>query len=198
MTRSDLFPGLGVGSSSLIVPVYISECSPPAIRGRLIGLFEIVLQLSQIIGFWVNYGVNQNISGERDSQWRIPFGLQFIPGTLLVILMSRQPESPRWLARKSRFSDTRKVLAKLRRLPEDHEYLNWEVNAIRQQIEAEDAPSLMAKLREIFTTNVRKRLLIAMALMMLQNLSGINALNYVCAFALIACPSRQAVLDYKF
>lgn len=29
--------GLGVGASSLIIPVYISESSPPAIRGRLIG-----------------------------------------------------------------------------------------------------------------------------------------------------------------
>ena len=55
--------GLGVGASSLIIPVYISESSPPAIRGRLIGIFEILLQFSQIPGFWVNYGVNQNISG---------------------------------------------------------------------------------------------------------------------------------------
>lgn len=46
------FAGLGVGASSLIIPVYISESSPPAIRGRLIGIFEILLQFSQIPG-WV-------------------------------------------------------------------------------------------------------------------------------------------------
>lgn len=44
------FVGLGVGASSLIIPVYISESSPPAIRGRLIGIFEILLQFSQIPG----------------------------------------------------------------------------------------------------------------------------------------------------
>ncbi|KAL6248627.1 hypothetical protein RBB50_004882 [Rhinocladiella similis] len=173
--------GLAVGASSLIVPVYISECSPPAIRGRLIGIFEIVLQLSQIVGFWVNYGVNKNISGSDDSQWRIPFGLQFVPGTLLVVLMALQPESPRWLAKKGKFPQAQRTLSILRQCPEDHEYLAWELHAIRSQIEAEtaeSATSLLGKLKEIYNTNVRTRLLIAMALMMLQNLSGINALNY--------------------
>jgi MFS family permease len=42
---------LAVGASSLMVPIYISECSPPAIRGRLVGVFEVVLQFSQIVGF---------------------------------------------------------------------------------------------------------------------------------------------------
>lgn len=35
--------GLGIGASSLIVPVYIAETSPPSIRGRLIGIFEVSL-----------------------------------------------------------------------------------------------------------------------------------------------------------
>jgi len=33
--------GLGIGASSLIVPVYIAETAPPSIRGRLIGIFEV-------------------------------------------------------------------------------------------------------------------------------------------------------------
>jgi MFS family permease len=64
--------GLSVGASSLIVPQYIAEWSPPAIRGRLVGIFEMVLQVSQIIGFWVNYGVNEHISASSDAQWRAP------------------------------------------------------------------------------------------------------------------------------
>lgn len=35
--------GLGIGAASLIVPVYIAEVSPPSIRGRLIGIFEVSL-----------------------------------------------------------------------------------------------------------------------------------------------------------
>src|SRR5690606_27392597 len=36
--------GLGIGSTSMCVPVYISETAPPSIRGRLVGIFEIASQ----------------------------------------------------------------------------------------------------------------------------------------------------------
>lgn len=38
--------GLGIGAASLTVPVYIAETSPPSIRGRLIGFFEVCPTLS--------------------------------------------------------------------------------------------------------------------------------------------------------
>lgn len=38
--------GLGIGAASLTVPVYIAETSPPSIRGRLIGIFEVFLTAS--------------------------------------------------------------------------------------------------------------------------------------------------------
>lgn len=173
--------GLGVGSSSLIIPVYISESSPPAIRGRLIGIFEILLQISQIPGFWVNYGVNKNMSPTSDSQWRIPFGIQLVPGVLLMVLMSLQTESPRFLAKKGNWDSVQKVLSHIRKLPADHEYIAWEMSTIRDQLESESSEtgtSVVAKLKQIFSTNVKKRLGTGMALMMFQNLSGINALNY--------------------
>jgi len=42
--------GLGVGIASCLVPVYISEFSPPAIRGRLVGIYEIMYQVAALIG----------------------------------------------------------------------------------------------------------------------------------------------------
>lgn len=36
--------GLGIGASSMTVPVYIAEIAPPSVRGRLIGIFEIASQ----------------------------------------------------------------------------------------------------------------------------------------------------------
>lgn len=41
-----VFTGLGVGSSAMILPIYVSECSPALIRGRLVGVFEIMLQVA--------------------------------------------------------------------------------------------------------------------------------------------------------
>lgn len=167
----------------MIVPIYISESGPPAIRGRLIGVFEIFLQISQIFGFWVNYGVNIHISADSNAQWRLPFALQLVPGSLLVICMFLQPESPRWLLNAGKVDEARKVLQRLRQLPADDAYLQWEVNSILQQIEQEDLRggkrTLASKLKEIFgNPKMRLRLGLGVAMFVSQNMSGINALNY--------------------
>jgi MFS family permease len=84
----------GVGLASGIVPLYCAELSPPAIRGRLVGIYEISVQLGTCIGFWICYGVKENMA-ETSSQWILPFAIQLVPGGLLVIGMIFVPESPR-------------------------------------------------------------------------------------------------------
>jgi MFS family permease len=46
--------GIGVGGASNLTPIYISELSPPAIRGRLVGLYELGWQIGGLVGFWIN------------------------------------------------------------------------------------------------------------------------------------------------
>lgn len=46
--------GLGTGVASNIIPIYLSELAPPAIRGRLVGLYELGWQIGGLIGFWIN------------------------------------------------------------------------------------------------------------------------------------------------
>lgn len=64
--------GLGVGASAMILPVYVSECSPALIRGRLVGVFEIMLQVALVFGFWVNYGVTRTSQVTRTSSGTFP------------------------------------------------------------------------------------------------------------------------------
>ncbi|KAJ3958394.1 hypothetical protein N0V92_005036 [Colletotrichum tropicale] len=122
------------------------------------------------------------LTGSSDTQWHVPFALQIIPGSLLSICMFLQPESPRWLLNAGRTDQARRVLQRLRKLPADHPYLNWEINTVLQQIEEETAMGanrgLLEKLREIKLPTNRRRLLLGIALMFIQNMSGINALNY--------------------
>jgi MFS family permease len=44
--------GLGVGGCSNMTPIFISELSPPAIRGRLVGIYELGWQIGGLVGFW--------------------------------------------------------------------------------------------------------------------------------------------------
>jgi MFS family permease len=46
--------GVGVGGASNLTPIYISELAPPAIRGRLVGLYEMGWQIGGVVGFWIN------------------------------------------------------------------------------------------------------------------------------------------------
>ena len=62
--------GIGVGGCSMIVPIYISELSPPAVRGRLVGIYELGWQIGGLTGFWINYGVSETLAPSR-TQWLV-------------------------------------------------------------------------------------------------------------------------------
>ncbi|KAJ5127267.1 sugar transporter [Penicillium atrosanguineum] len=90
--------GVGVGFASMLVPLYTAECAPPKIRGRLVGIYEIGVQIGTCLGFWINFGVGGNMA-PTSAQWMTPFALQLIPGGLLIIGLLFMPESPRWMAK---------------------------------------------------------------------------------------------------
>lgn len=176
--------GLAIGASSTLLPIYIAECSPAAIRGRLVGIFEIMLQIALVFGFWVNYGVNRNISPDSNMQWHIPVAIQFVPAGLLLISMPFIIESPRWLVSANRMEKARKALSWVRNLPEDHPYINMELGEIQASVNHElessgGRRSTKQIFRELAAPGVRGRASVSVTLMLLQNLTGINAINYV-------------------
>jgi sugar porter (SP) family MFS transporter len=175
--------GLGVGGSSVLLPIYISECAPAPIRGRLVGIFEIMLQIALVFGFWVNYGVNKDIAGTNPLQWHIPVAVQFIPSGLLVLSLPFLIESPRWLVSKGREAEALKALSWVRNLSPEHEYIQWEIKEMRDQVQHEldltnGKTSVFQTFGELKEASIRNRILICVALHLLQNLTGINAINY--------------------
>lgn len=92
----------------MIVPVYISELAPPTIRGRLVGLQQWAITWGIMIMFYISYGCSY-INGT--AAFRVPWGVQMVPGFMLLFGMTLLPESPRWLARKGRWEECRAVLA---------------------------------------------------------------------------------------
>ena len=51
-----LIGGVGIGMLSMVAPLYISEISPPEIRGALLVLEEFSIVSGIVIAFWITYG----------------------------------------------------------------------------------------------------------------------------------------------
>jgi MFS family permease len=67
--------GLGIGGISNIIPIYLAEISPPAIRGRLVGMWEIGWQCGGLVGFWINVSsISDHSSSEYGSNWLCSMG----------------------------------------------------------------------------------------------------------------------------
>jgi sugar porter (SP) family MFS transporter len=192
--------GMGVGSLSMIVPMYNAEIAPPEVRGALVGLQQLSITLGIMVSFWIDYGTNY-IGGtgktQSDAAWLIPLCLQLVPAVLLGVGMVFMPFSPRWLTHHDREPEARRVLARLRNLPQDHELIELEFAEIKAQSLfekkslAENFPHLqdlrwtsVAKLQfvaigSLFKTKAMfKRVVLATVTMFFQQWTGINAVLY--------------------
>ncbi|PVI03025.1 general substrate transporter [Periconia macrospinosa] len=173
--------GLGVGLASGVVPLYIAELSPPSIRGRLVGIYEISVQTGTCIGFWICYGVQRHMAA-NSAQWITPFAVQLIPGGLLIIGMFFVPESPRWLAQHKSRSAGLAVLSKLRGLEDDHPYVQEEMTHIMDTINDvfEHTPNggLIAQWKELAIPSNRRRILVGVFIFIFMQGAGSNAINY--------------------
>lgn len=166
--------GLGIGAASNLTPLLISEIAPPAIRGQLVGMYEIGWQIGGLVGFWLPYGVSTNLTPNR-TQWLIPFAIQLLPGGLFVIGIPFIQESPRWLMSRGRRDAAIKNLCYLRNLSPEDSYIIEEVNQIDVQLEHDRTAvgvGFWAPFRQVFgRAYLFKRLLIVTSLFIFQNVS---------------------------
>ena len=140
LTRPDagrVLTGFGAGALTGVIPTFVAETSPPAIRGQLTGFFEISYQIGSLIGFWINYGITQHIKATSTATFRIPMAVQLIPGGLLLVGAIFLRESPAWLIRSGREDLALNNLEYLRMIPRDHVYIQEEVGFITARMEEE-------------------------------------------------------------
>ncbi|AAK47777.1 sugar porter family MFS transporter [Mycobacterium tuberculosis] len=83
-----LLLGVTIGLSVVVVPVYVAESAPAAVRGSLVTAY----QLATLSGIVVGYLVGYLLAGSHG--WRAMFGLAAAPATLLLPLLWRMPIPP--------------------------------------------------------------------------------------------------------
>ncbi|KAK0500345.1 general substrate transporter [Armillaria luteobubalina] len=192
--------GLGLGSSSMAVPLYNAELAPPEVRGSLVALQQLAIMFGVMISLWIDYGTNYiggTGQGQSEAAWRIPLALQLVPAIMLGCGILFMPFSPRWLINQGRDEEALTVLSNLRVLPKDNDLVRTEFLEIKAQYLFEKEisetkfpqyqdPSFISQfqlglhsyLSLILDRNLLWRVTVGSLTMFFQQWTGVNAILY--------------------
>ena len=99
--------GMSAGYMAVVMPMYITETLPPAIRGRGTGVFQFFLGLGLVVAAGagclvaMHYGASDKADAAgRVAAWGANFWWTMLPVAVLFFGSLRLPESPVWLERK--------------------------------------------------------------------------------------------------
>jgi MFS transporter, SP family, xylose:H+ symportor len=183
-----LLGGLAVGGASVVAPMYIAEISPARLRGRLVAVQQFNIVLGILLAFLSNYLIAQIDTGP--AAWRWMFGIQAIPSALFYVLMFLTPDTPRWLVARGRLDEARSVLSTL---GTDTNGVEKEIQEILGSLD----PSHHSVDEPFLTRKYRAPIMLAVAIAMFNQLSGINALMYYAPdiFRMAGAGSGSALLQ---
>jgi len=178
--------GLGIGISTVVAPMYISEIAPPKYRGRLAGMF----QFNIVFGILIAFVSNAMLAGIGENAWRWMLGVAAFPSLLYTALCFGLPESPRWLL--GRKGDREAGLEVLQRVQPD--LSKAEIAAEADLIIA--ASSEKVSSGNFWTARLRKPIMLAILIAFFNQLSGINAILYFAPriFELTGLGAKAALL----
>lgn len=160
--------GLGVGASSVVAPMYISEIAPAARRGQLVALYQFNIVFGILMAYFSNYLIG---TANLNEAWRWMMGVEALPALIYSILIIKVPKSPRWLiAKKKDFEGARVILTKT-----DPEGVD---EAIALAIEESKEIRGKARVSMLFNSKFRKISFMAILMAVFNQLSGINAIIY--------------------
>ncbi|KAF5380802.1 hypothetical protein D9757_007127 [Collybiopsis confluens] len=170
--------GFGIGAISAVAPAFVSECAPKEVRGRITGLFQIMVAFGVMLSYFINLGVGLHFAG-TSKIWRIPFGFQLVPAGIMTLGLLSIKESPRYLASIGKTEEAIATLAYLRRASPESEVVILEMAEIEAAIKEEREAREGLGLREAFLGKGNAiRFFIAFMIFVLQQWGGQNSVNY--------------------
>jgi sugar porter (SP) family MFS transporter len=182
--------GLGIGMASMLSPLYIAEVAPARIRGRMVSLNQLAI----VSGIVVVYYVNALIADLGDHTWNVVWGWRWmfasgaLPAVLFFGLLFLVPESPRWLTERGRESEARAILERVG----GREQADAQMQEVRLTLAQETG-----SLGQLIEPGMRRPLLVALTLAVLQQITGINVVLYYCPeiFKTAGVTATQALND---
>lgn len=179
---SRLIGGVGVGLASMVSPLYISEVSPPRLRGRMVTLFQLAITIGICLALLSNAWL-QHIALSRaitpgngrfhwmfvTQVWRGMFGVELVPSTLFLLLCFAIPETPRWLAKAGRTGKAEALLARI----DGEQAAKSGLREIQGSLRGEGG-----SITQLFEPGLRRALFIALFLAVVSELSGITVVFY--------------------
>ncbi|KAN0045380.1 hypothetical protein ACTA71_005757 [Dictyostelium dimigraforme] len=164
-----LITGVGVGIASSVVPLYITEISPPSFRGSLGLLRQSTVTLGIMLSSLFAYGLLVYSNG-----WRYTFAIASIPSLFQFIFGYWFVETPRWLISKNREKEAKEIMKRIEPNSSEHS-IDLQIVKIRQNVlEQKGNDSWL----QLFQYQYLKIYSIGFGLNMLQQFVGINCVIY--------------------
>ncbi|KAK4539814.1 hypothetical protein LTR36_010348 [Oleoguttula mirabilis] len=168
--------GLGLGGSSVVVPMFSSEMTPKQIRGQIGSFYQLMYTLGIFTSYWLDWGVAKDLAKTDSRMWQIPVGLQILWAAMLGLGMFTLKESTRWLTSVGRHNEAWESLKWIR--ADDGPATQAEMDEIRAGVEMEAHAREGFRLTEMLQGDNTRRTLTAAAVFMAQQATGATAFAY--------------------
>ncbi|ENZ7340767.1 TPA: sugar porter family MFS transporter [Klebsiella pneumoniae] len=170
--------GFGIGLSSVVSPIYMTEVSPKDYRGRVVTMNMICFVGGQVLVLIINYLIAKGSDPAwlTGLGWRYMLGVGIIPCMLFLIFVGFIPESPRWNVMKGRDEAALKTLTQISNARHAENVLQ-EIKASFHQ----DAARVEAQANvpvSKFNRNAKMIIFIAAMIAMFNQFTGINVIQY--------------------
>ena len=172
--------GVGMGMTTIMVPIWVSECAKAASRGALVAAQLAIVIFGVTLAYWFDFGMIHSYQA-KEIAWRVPIAFQVFFILLTWATIFFLPESPRYLYAKGHTEDADAVMARLYDVhvgSEEVEKLRTEIFAV---LEAEREYRFTVKhlLKDDSALNVTWRLWLGVLVQFLQQMDGNNIVSYV-------------------
>ncbi|KAG7413805.1 putative quinate permease [Fusarium oxysporum f. sp. rapae] len=168
--------GFGQGLMMPAGPVFINEIAPANLRGTIMSFWQLNFAVGSFVAYWINYACSKNAESLGEWDWRIVMLLQIFFPVIIISGLFFCPETPRWYVQNDRFEEAYDTLLEIR---DDPDLIAQEMQDIRQAIafEKKQTNSTWTRYKLLWTDkSVRRRILLAAAINIGQQLTGNNSL----------------------